>query len=183
MTEVIDQTFLTELLSEDKQLKSFILSDTDENDLDVNIESFNDFECKSISNDVSQEIIDIKEDPEIPLITIQNTEDDNTQDRISPVKQLSAHVEDNVKPTYTRSVYRYAAKIYGKSEDPHQTKLDQDINAILGSSDPPPGFGYLQSNIYYLTQQRPIPLEPLQVCINFIFCFHRIVVSIIILNK
>jgi len=56
--------------------------------------------------------------------------------------------------------------LYEKSEGPNQNKLNHDINAILGSSDPPPGFGFLHPRFYYLTQKRPIPMEPLRVCID-----------------
>ncbi len=52
-------------------------------------------------------------------------------------------------------------------ESPRQIKLDHDVTAILGSSDPPPGFGFLHPRFYYLEQKRPIPLEPLQVSISF----------------
>ncbi len=50
-------------------------------------------------------------------------------------------------------------------ESPRQYKLDHDVNAVLGSSDPPPGFGFLHPRFYYLEQKRPVPMEPLRVCI------------------
>lgn len=54
-------------------------------------------------------------------------------------------------------------------ESPRQNKLDHDVTAILGSSDPPPGFGFLHPRFYYLEQKRPIPLEPLQVSVSLFF--------------
>ncbi len=68
-----------------------------------------------------------------------------------------------------RAVYDYASMVSQTLENPRQNKLDHDITAILGSSDPPPGFGFLHPRFYHLEQNRPIPLEPLQVRILF-FC-------------
>ncbi len=50
---------------------------------------------------------------------------------------------------FSRSVFDYATMLYEKSEGPYQNKLNHDINAILGSSDPPPGFGFLHPRVYY----------------------------------
>ena len=62
-----------------------------------------------------------------------------------------------------KSVYRYANMVRGSLETPRQTKLDHDVSAILGSSDPPAGFGFLHPRFYSLEQNRPTPMEPLQV--------------------
>ena len=51
-------------------------------------------------------------------------------------------------------------------EGSSQNKLDHDITAILGSSDPPPGFGFLHPRFYYLEQNRPVPMDPLRVRIR-----------------
>jgi hypothetical protein len=53
-------------------------------------------------------------------------------------------------------------------ENPRQSKLDHDVNVVLGSSDPPPGFGFLHPRFYYLEQKRPAPMEPLRVCMIYI---------------
>ena len=79
-------------------------------------------------------------------------------------------IQDNtLQAAFTQSVYEYAGIVYSKSDSPHQNKLDHDVQNILGSSDPPPGFGFLHPKVYYLTQSRPIPMEPLRVCISFLF--------------
>jgi len=72
-----------------------------------------------------------------------------------------------------KAVYNYAAMVNHTLETPRQNKLDHDVSVILGSSDPPPGFGFLHPRFYYLEQKRPIPLEPLQVSISF-SCYDRI---------
>ena len=88
----------------------------------------------------------------------------------SPENPTSPPVDENgLQAVFTKSVYNYATVIYSKSEDSHPNKLDHDIQKILGSSDPPPGFGFLHPKVYYLTQNRPIPLEPLRVCISILF--------------
>ncbi|CAF1513424.1 unnamed protein product [Adineta ricciae] len=55
-----------------------------------------------------------------------------------------------------RAVYDYASMV-------HQNRFDEDVSAVLGSSDPPAGFGNLHPPIHYLRQQRPFPLDPLPV--------------------
>jgi cytochrome b subunit of formate dehydrogenase len=73
-----------------------------------------------------------------------------------------------------------------KLEHPRQNKLDHDITTVLGSSDPPPGFGFLHPRFYYLEQKRPVPMEPLRVCTYFILFFPFLVfliaIYIIMLN-
>ena len=66
----------------------------------------------------------------------------------------------------SKSVYQYASMLHETSESPRQNKLEHDVTAILGSSDPPPGFGFLHPRYYSLEQKRPTPMEPLQVCIE-----------------
>lgn len=68
-------------------------------------------------------------------------------------------------------MYEYAAIVHETLESPRQNKLDHDVNAVLGSSDPPPGFGFLHPRFYYLEQKRPVPMEPLRVCISIEFFF------------
>jgi hypothetical protein len=57
-------------------------------------------------------------------------------------------------------------------ESPRQNKLDHDVHAVLGSSDPPPGFGFLHPRFYYLEQKRPVPMEPLRVSMSFLSISH-----------
>ena len=63
MTEIVDQIFLT-ALPDDKHLKSFVLSD-DADQLELQVESSNDFEYKSVTNDDVEES-EPKKTPEIP---------------------------------------------------------------------------------------------------------------------
>ena len=69
----------------------------------------------------------------------------------------------SIEVVIPRAVYDYASMVNHTLENPRQSKLDHDVSTILGSSDPPPGFGFLHPRFYYLEQRRPIPLEPLQV--------------------
>jgi hypothetical protein len=57
--------------------------------------------------------------------------------------------------------------VYENLESPRQNKLHHDVNVVLGSSDPPPGFGFLHPRFYYLEQKRPGPMEPLRVSITY----------------
>lgn len=70
-----------------------------------------------------------------------------------------------------KSVYQYATMLHETFESPRQNKLEHDISTILGTSDPPAGFGFLHPRYYALEQKRPTPMEPLQVCIQSIFHF------------
>jgi hypothetical protein len=83
-------------------------------------------------------------------------------------------VDKPIGTVIPRAVYDYATVVNRKLESPRQNKLDHDIMAMLGSSDPPPGFGFLHPRFYYLEQARPVPLEPLQVSILFLLNVNRI---------
>ena len=61
--------------------------------------------------------------------------------------------------------------VHENLESPRQSKLDHDVHAVLGSSDPPPGFGFLHPRYYYLEQKRPVPMEPLRVSISISFFY------------
>lgn len=74
-------------------------------------------------------------------------------------------VGEHLQTIIPRSVYDYAAMVHETFESPRQTKLDHDVNAVLGSNDPPPGFGFLHPRFYYLEQKRPVPMDPLRVSI------------------
>ena len=94
----------------------------------------------------------------------------------------SASVEKkSIEVVIPRAVYDYASMVNRTFESPRQNKLDHDVSTILGSSDPPPGFGFLHPRFYYLEQKRPIPLQPLQVSfvsekeMNFLSNVHRYV--------
>lgn len=69
----------------------------------------------------------------------------------------------SIEVVIPRAVYDYASMVNHTFESPRQNKLDHDVSTILGSSDPPAGFGFLHPRFYYLEQKRPIPLQPLQV--------------------
>jgi hypothetical protein len=77
-------------------------------------------------------------------------------------------VGEHLPTIIPRSVYDYAAMVHEIVENPRQNKLNHDVNAVLGSSDPPAGFGFLHPRFYYLEQKRPIRMEPLRVCIYLI---------------
>jgi len=81
-------------------------------------------------------------------------------------------VGDHLQTVIPRAVYDYAAMVHESLESPRQNKLDHDVHAVLGSSDPPPGFGFLHPRYYYLEQKRPVPMEPLRVCIYLVLFFH-----------
>lgn len=83
-----------------------------------------------------------------------------------------------------KSVYRYANMVRGSLETPRQTKLDHDVSAILGSSDPPAGFGFLHPRFYSLEQNRPTPMEPLQVrrLIHFSSLVHSILFAHVVFD-
>ena len=78
-------------------------------------------------------------------------------------------INEPVQMVIPKSVYDYASLVHQTLEGPRQTKLDHDISTVLGTSDPPPGFGFLHPRFYYLEQKRPIPLKPLQVSIENLF--------------
>ncbi|UJR33272.1 hypothetical protein I4U23_020727 [Adineta vaga] len=152
MTEIVDQTFLTALPDESQELKSFVLSENIDQ-LDIQVESSNDFEYKSVNNDDLEEThIERKQTPEVEI--------NNNISQENP--SFPSAQQNSLQADFTRSVYDYAAVVYSKAEDPHQNRLDHDIQKILGSSDPPPGFGFLHPKVYYLTQNRPTPMEPLR---------------------
>ena len=75
-------------------------------------------------------------------------------------------VDERLQTIIPRAVYEYATIVHETLESPRQNKLDHDVNAVLGSSDPPPGFGFLHPRFYYLEQKRPVPMEPLRVRIS-----------------
>lgn len=86
-------------------------------------------------------------------------------------------VGEQLQTIIPRAVYDYAAVVHERLESPRHAKLGQDVTAVLGSSDPPPGFGFLHPRFYYLEQKRPIPMEPLRVCAEddcFFFHFLRL---------
>ena len=75
-------------------------------------------------------------------------------------------VGEQLTTVIPRAVYDYAAVVHERLESPRRAKLGHDVNAVLGSSDPPAGFGFLHPRFYYLEQKRPVPMEPLRVCQN-----------------
>ena len=74
-------------------------------------------------------------------------------------------VGEHLQPIVSQAIYNYAAMVHENLESPHQNKLDHDVQIVLGSSDPPPGFGCLYPRFYYLEQKRPVSMGPLRVCI------------------
>ena len=73
------------------------------------------------------------------------------------------YLAQQMSDSLSKSVYKYATHVHEIFEHPRQTKLDHDITKILGSSDPPPGFGFLHPRFYSFEQERPSPMKPLQV--------------------
>jgi len=71
--------------------------------------------------------------------------------------------DDHVKKFIPRAVYDYATIFQQTLESSYKNRFNQDIATVHGSSDPPPGFGFLHPRFRYLQQKRPIPLEPLPV--------------------
>ena len=77
----------------------------------------------------------------------------------------SLHVAEHHSPgAVTKSVYTYASMLHDILENPRQHTLDHDVINLLGSSDPPAGFGFQHPRFYNLQQKHPRPLEPLRVC-------------------
>jgi hypothetical protein len=76
---------------------------------------------------------------------------------------VSSTNDEHTRAVIRRSVYDYAAIVHEQLESSCRNKLDDDIAGVLGSSDPPPGFGYCRPKVYYLEQRRPLPMEPLPV--------------------
>ena len=64
---------------------------------------------------------------------------------------------------FPKTVYNYASMIHDSLENPRQHTLDHDVIDLLGSSDPPAGFGFQHPRFYNLQQRQPRPLEPLRV--------------------
>ncbi|CAF2169582.1 unnamed protein product [Rotaria magnacalcarata] len=169
MMETLGQTFLT-TLPDEKQLKSIIINDY-EDDIDIDVKSSTDSEDSPIANHEIEEILNSKQVQDTSSILIPTTANDNLQDKMSHNDPSPSAVGEHLQTFIPRAVYDYATVVHEKLESPRQNKLDHDVNAVLGSSDPPPGFGFLHPRFYYLEQKRPIPMEPLRVSIHFIlFC-------------
>lgn len=79
------------------------------------------------------------------------------------------HISQQTSSNLQRSIYQYASHYQEIFEHPRQSKLEDDVTKILGSSDPPAGFGFLHPRFYSLEQERPSPMKPLQVRQNRIF--------------
>lgn len=77
----------------------------------------------------------------------------------------STLINSETQTVIPKSVYDYATIVRQSLKTPRQNKLDSDVATVLGTSDPPPGFGFLHPQVYYLEQTRPVPLEPLQASI------------------
>ena len=58
---------------------------------------------------------------------------------------------------FPKTVYSYASMIHGILENPRQHTLDHDVLDLLGSSDPPAGFGFQHPRSYNLQQKYPRP--------------------------
>jgi len=145
---------------------AFCQSKMNENSQDIFLTSINDDDVKSSTNSESS----IRAKTEIEqilqssvLIAQVESVNDITGSLANPSKSMTDEPGEVVIP---KSVYNYASMVHQILESPRQNKLEHDITAVLGTSDPPPGFGFLHPRFYYLEQKRPIPLEPLQVCIE-----------------
>ncbi|CAF2406764.1 unnamed protein product [Rotaria sp. Silwood2] len=167
--ESTNQTFLT-TLPDEKQATSITLNDY-EDDLDIDVKSSADSGDTPTANDEIEEILNNKQSQEISSILVPTTVNDNLQDKMSHDDPSPSAISEHLQAIIPRSIYEYAAVVHEKLESPRQTKLDHDVNAVLGSSDPPPGFGFLHPRFYYLEQKRPVPMEPLRVRIFFILYY------------
>ncbi|CAF3582808.1 unnamed protein product [Rotaria sordida] len=149
MNENNKETFIT-TLPNDNQVKSFSLNDDD--DMNIDVKSSND------------EISNKQEHQNASLISIANVESINdTEHNILIDEPSLSIIDDQTQITIPKAVYDYAAVVRQTLETPRQTKLAHDVATVLGSNDPPPGFGFLHPQYYYLEQTRPTPLEPLPV--------------------
>ncbi|CAF1086093.1 unnamed protein product [Rotaria sordida] len=158
MNENNKETFIT-TLPNDNQVKSFSLNDDD--DMNTDVKSSNDSDDGSITNN---EISNKQEHQNASLISIANVESINdTEHNILIDEPSLSIIDDQTQITIPKAVYDYAAVVRQTLETPRQTKLAHDVATVLGSNDPPPGFGFLHPQYYYLEQTRPTPLEPLPV--------------------
>ncbi|CAF4412040.1 unnamed protein product [Rotaria sp. Silwood2] len=161
MNENNKETFITTLPNV-KQIISFTSTD-DDDDMNIDAKSSSDSDDASITND---EISNKKEHQDTSSISITNVESfDGIANNIliNEPSSSSSIIDDQTQVTIPKAVYDYAAVVRQALETPRQSKLDHDVATVLGSSDPPPGFGFLQPQFYYLEQTRPVPLEPLRV--------------------
>ncbi|CAF0874711.1 unnamed protein product, partial [Didymodactylos carnosus] len=162
-----DQTFLTALLDENEknviENKPILISNEEnEDDIDIEIKSsVSDTDDNDEVNSINEEhkANDITQDENEKLLElVQISEDyDKAEDanKIEPVNDYNTTI-------IPRSLYDYAATVHEMFESPRYSKLHHDVSTVLGSADPPPGFGFLHPRFYYLEQKRPVPMQPLK---------------------
>ena len=137
-----------------KQVESFVLNDDDDDERSSTDTFIATKEIQKILNEDSSQLL--------TCLQLPNFADDlSTRNQME--KSSSTILSEAVPVVISRSVYDYAAKIHETFETPRQNKLEQDVTTILGSGDPPAGFGFLHPRYYSLEQKRPTPMEPLQV--------------------
>ncbi|CAF3636157.1 unnamed protein product [Adineta steineri] len=122
----------------------------------------NDIDIDVISSDNTQR--KNHEIEELPSVLILNTESiDDVKNRIPIDSSSSVKTDDHVQKPVSKAVYDYATMFHQTMEESRQNRLNEDVTTILGSSDPPPGFGVLHPPVRYLKQKCPFPLDPLPV--------------------
>ncbi|CAF3676512.1 unnamed protein product [Rotaria sp. Silwood1] len=163
MNENNKEIFITTLPNDTQVATSFTLNDDDDDDddMDIDVQSSNDSDDASIRND---KISNKREDQDTSSLSIPNMESTDGIENTTPMNESSSSIiDDQTQITIPKAVYNYAAIVRQTLKTPRQSKLDHDVATVFGSRDPPPGFGFLQPQFYYLEQTRPVPLEPLRV--------------------
>jgi hypothetical protein len=173
-----NEVFLTTLPNEKQDLSTVLNEDNDEEDLDIDVRSSTDSDDALLAN---EETLSTKESQEIPPFLIANVESLDSIGNTLPMEVPSSSlIDDQGQFVIPKSVYNYATLVHQTLESPRQAKLDHDVTTVLGSSDPPAGFGFLYPQFYDLEQKRPIPLEPLRVSISLFFFFILLIVYVML---
>ncbi|CAF0911594.1 unnamed protein product [Adineta ricciae] len=118
----------------------------------------------TISRKTQAVSFDFTEDDDMDIDIKSSTDSEETLEDFTSNgrnNKQKGHIADASAFKTKRKVVPMA--VYGYASTIHQNRLDEDVSAILGSSDPPAGFGNLHPPVHYLRQQRPFPLDPLPV--------------------
>ncbi|CAF2150101.1 unnamed protein product [Rotaria magnacalcarata] len=156
-----EEVFIT-TVPNDKEGIAFGLSDGD--DLNIDIKSSVDSDEESMVDEEIEDIFNKNQHQDISLLSIAKVESFDVIKNNTLMQEASSLslITNQTQTVISKSVYDYATVVRQALKTPRQNKLDHDVATVLGSSDPPPGFGFLHPQFYYLEQTRPVPLEPLQ---------------------
>ncbi|CAF3377551.1 unnamed protein product [Rotaria socialis] len=159
-----EEVFITTVPNDEEDI-AFGLSDGD--DLNIDIKSSVDSDEESMVDEEIEDIFNKKQHQDISLLSIAKVESVDVIENNTLMQETSSLslITNQTQTAISKSVYDYATVVRQTLKTPRQNKLDHDIATVLGSSDPPPGFGFLHPQFYYLEQTRPVPLEPLQASI------------------